>query len=219
MKVGYWAIRGLVEPIHMYLEYKDVPYEKTVYTYENPEKWSEEDKKNLDIDFPNIPYIIDGDLKLSQSNSILKYLEKKYGSFFTGDIGHDIKLDVLLETVSDLRLPFVLMCYMEGEMAKKKEMYLSPRNTSKWEYVDGWLQNRKYLTGGNLCVADFAFWNLVDYNNLFDAKMLENYKNIQRFKEDFESEPKNEAYLKKPDYKQFPINARFAAWGGQDQAE
>ena len=217
--VGYWKIRGLVEPIHMYLAYKDVPYEVTAYTYENAAKWTEDDKKNLGIEFPNIPYIIDGDVKLSQSNSILKYLEKKFGSYCNGDLAHDIKLDVLLESISDIRLPFTLMCYMEGDMAKKKEMYLSPRNTSKFEYFDGWLKDRKFLTGDSLCVADFALWNIVDYNDSFDANILASYKNIQRFKKDFQSDPKVDAYLKDPNYKKFPINGAIAQWGGKDQPE
>ena len=203
----------------MYLEYNDVPFEKITYTKECTEKWLEEDKKNQGIAFPNLPYLIDGDLKLSQSNSIMKYLEKKYGSYFTGDLAHDIKFDILLESIVDIRGPFTNMCYGEGEMAKKKDAYLSPRTLFKWEYFDGYLKDKKYLTGDSLCAADFAFWNLVDYNHIFDPKILENYTNIMRFKKDFESEPKIEAYLKNPSYKQFPINGWMAEWGGQDQAD
>ena len=84
IKVGYWAIRGLVEPIHMFLEYKGVKYEKRVYTIETANEWFGNDKINMGIDFPNLPYLTDGDVKLSQSNTIMKYLEKKYGEYLTG---------------------------------------------------------------------------------------------------------------------------------------
>lgn len=217
IKVGYWAIRGLVEPIHMYLEYKEVPYEKTAYTTETASDWLEKDKKELGIFFPNLPYLIDGDVKLSQSNTILRYLEKKFGNYYTGDVGDDMKLDILLESVTDIRTPFALMCYGPGEMDEKKKIYVSPWILQKWEYFDTWLQSSKYLTGDDLCVADFTFWNLVDYNDLFDPAILENYKNIQRFKKDFESEPKVEAYLKSPNYKKFPVNGFMASWGGQSE--
>ena len=219
LKVGYWPIRGLVEPIHMYLAYKEVPHEKVVYPYDNIEKWTEQDKKNLGIDFPNIPYIIDGEFKLSQSNSILKYLEGKFGSYYNGDLAHDIKLDTLLDSVYEIRVPFGILFYMEGDLAKKKEEYQSPRILSKFEYFNEWLRNRKYLTGDSVCVADFAFWNLVDYHNLFDIKILEKYENIQRFKRDLENEPKVKEYLNSPDYRPFPINAWMAQWGGKDQAD
>ena len=42
--------------------------------YESREKWFEEDKKNLGLEFPNIPYLIDGDFKLTESSSIFKYI-------------------------------------------------------------------------------------------------------------------------------------------------
>ena len=127
IKVGYWDIRGLVEPIHMYLSYKDIPYEKTSYTFQNMGKWGE-DKQNLGIEFANIPYIIDGDVKMTQSNCILKYLELKYGSFCTGDAAHDIKLDMMLETVNDVRIPLLMVCVLGGDMETKKALFL-PRLT------------------------------------------------------------------------------------------
>ena len=211
--VGYWALRALVEPIHLYLEYKGIPYEKKSYTFDNSAEWFETDKANLGIDFPNIPYIIDGDVKLAQSCTILKYLEKKYGDFCNGDPAHDAKLDLMLETIQDLRMPFLLMCVGPGEFAEKRERYATDRLLKKWEYFDGWLSTRKFMTGDSLCVADFSLWNIIDYNNLFNPEFLGKFTNVQRFKKDVESDPKMEAYLKNPDYKQFPITPPFASWG------
>ena len=219
IKVGYWALRGRVEPIHMYLEYKDVPYEKIVYTKDNFQKWLLEDRYTLNIDFPNMPYLIDGDVKLTQTKCILKYLEGKYGSFYTGDLSHDIQLDTVLETMTDIHEPFGMMCYADGKKAQRAEKYLCPIVMFKWQCFDEMLQHRKYLTGDNLCVADFALWNLVDYHDLFDSKFLENHKNIRRFKKEFESEPKVDAFLKHPNYKKFPITGWVATWGGKDYAE
>ena len=116
----------------------------------------------------------------------------------------------MLESISDIRAPFVSMCYGPGELEVKKERYFSSRVPGKLEYFDKWLETRKFLSGDNLCVADFAFWNIVDYNELFDAKILENLK-------DFESVPEVSAYLGSPDYKKYPINAPMASWGGQAQ--
>jgi len=47
--------------------------------YESREKWFEEDKKNLGLEFPNIPYLIDGDFKLTESSSIFKYIIQRSG--------------------------------------------------------------------------------------------------------------------------------------------
>jgi glutathione S-transferase len=38
-----------------------------------------EDKTNLGFDFPNIPYLIDGDFKLTESTAISKYVIKRSG--------------------------------------------------------------------------------------------------------------------------------------------
>ena len=66
---------------------KGVKFEKKAYTMETAPEWFGNDKHNLGIDFANMPYIIDGaDIKLSQSNVILKYLEKKYGNYFNGQL-------------------------------------------------------------------------------------------------------------------------------------
>ena len=189
----------------MYLDYKNVPYEKIVYNKKNPEKWLTEDKISLGIDFPNVPYLIDGEVKLSQANSILKYLELRFGSFYTGEIGHDIKLDSVLATIADFLEFFRMICYQEGEKAAKKEKYATPAVISKLEYFNDWFHKWKYLTGDSLCVADFALWTLLDYHDLFDSSILENYGDIKRFMKDFESEPRIDAYLKNPNYKKFPI--------------
>merc|ERR1712242_384608 len=97
IQVGYWSVRGIAEPIHMYLAYKEIPFEKKTYTFSNMTEWTENDKKSLELDFANIPYLIDGDVKICQSNTILRYLEKKYGYYYTGDVVHDLKLDVAIE--------------------------------------------------------------------------------------------------------------------------
>ena len=41
------------------------------------------DKYSLGLDFPNLPYWIDGEVKLTQTLAILKYLARKYGLIAT----------------------------------------------------------------------------------------------------------------------------------------
>ena len=36
-------------------------------------------KFKLGLDFPNLPYLIDGNIKVTQSNAILRYLGRKFG--------------------------------------------------------------------------------------------------------------------------------------------
>ncbi|XP_049528961.1 glutathione S-transferase Mu 6 [Dermacentor silvarum] len=81
--LGYWDIRGLGEPIRYLLAHAGVPYEDKRYSYgKGPEPSRDEwlaEKYKLDLDFPNLPYLIDGDVRMTQSQAILRYLGRKLG--------------------------------------------------------------------------------------------------------------------------------------------
>ena len=82
MELGYWNFRCLVGPIKLLLEFveanwSDVQYERHIKadgTLDATEwlnsKKSEKFQKNFA--FPNLPYLIDGDVYLTQSIAILK---------------------------------------------------------------------------------------------------------------------------------------------------
>ncbi len=68
---GYWDLRGLGEPIRFMLKYCNVKYKEIRYKMtdsiddpNNRDDWLK-DKFNLGLDFPNIPYYIEGDIKLT----------------------------------------------------------------------------------------------------------------------------------------------------------
>ena len=63
MKLGYWGVRGGGQVSRLLLGYTGLEFEDVRYT--EREKWFEDDKKNLGLDFPNLPYLIDGDFKFS----------------------------------------------------------------------------------------------------------------------------------------------------------
>ena len=73
--LGYWKIRGLGQVCRHLLSYTEADFEEV--QYEDREKWFEQDKKNLGFDFPNLPYLIDGDLKLTESTAVMKYICKR----------------------------------------------------------------------------------------------------------------------------------------------
>ena len=85
---GYWSIRcgprGNVN--RNILNYAGVDYTEKIYdvqTEEGRAEWAN-DKANLGIPFPNIPYIIDGDLKLSESKAVTLYICEKWAPELLG---------------------------------------------------------------------------------------------------------------------------------------
>ena len=73
MKIGYWDIRGFAEPIRMLLKHLNIEFEETRYGFGNEsgasfphrDEWLAE-KFTLGLDFPNLPYLIDGDFKMTE---------------------------------------------------------------------------------------------------------------------------------------------------------
>lgn len=87
MKHAYWPSRGAGQIGRLLIAYTGLECEDIRYT--EREKWYGDDKKNLGMDFPNLPYLIDGGFKTSESNAIQKYIIMKSGK--TELLGKDLK--------------------------------------------------------------------------------------------------------------------------------
>jgi len=76
--LGYWGIRGRAQIARLLLAYTGAVWEDVKYT--SPEQWFGKDKQGLGIPFANLPYLIDGDFKLSESRAIIKYIVARSGN-------------------------------------------------------------------------------------------------------------------------------------------
>ena len=79
--LGYWNIRaGHRGNVNRYiLAYAGVDYEDKRYDFVGaPAEWREKDKTGLGIEFPNLPYFVDGDLKLTESKAVNRYICDKW---------------------------------------------------------------------------------------------------------------------------------------------
>jgi len=61
----YWEVRGRGGPIRNLLRFVGVQYKDVIWQCSDAEKWFDK-KDSMGFDFPNLPYLIDGDLKLTQ---------------------------------------------------------------------------------------------------------------------------------------------------------
>lgn len=78
LRIGYWKIRGLIAPVRYLLEYLGVEYDEDHYeTGDGPDfardHWLSV-KPTLGLDFPNLPYLFDGDVKISESSAMFRYI-------------------------------------------------------------------------------------------------------------------------------------------------
>ncbi|XP_069489087.1 glutathione S-transferase Mu 1-like isoform X2 [Ambystoma mexicanum] len=112
--LGYWDVRGLGHSIRLLLEYTGTKYEEKMYTcgpapdYDRSD-WLKE-KETLGLDFPNLPYFIDGSVKLTQSSAIIRYIARKHN--LCGESEEEmVRVDLLQSQVMDFRMQLATIAY------------------------------------------------------------------------------------------------------------
>lgn len=173
--LGYWAIRGLGEPIRMTLQYRKVPYEEKSYVQgEGPEfsreNWLKE-KYTLGLDFPNIPYLVDGDLKMTQSKPILFYLGRKLG-LMGKNPAEEAKIMMLCDEAHDLRFKMSTHFYgPEGDSAQSRKDFYEANVRETLQHFDAYLakSSSKFAVGDSATVADFQLFEYLDVAFLMDG--------------------------------------------------
>ena len=109
LTIGYWKIRGLISPVKYILEYLGKEYNAVDYEQGDGPEFSRESwlqvKPNLGLDFPNLPYLLDGDVKITESSAMIRYIANKYGDqSFSGKNAKDKAIvDMMYGVVSDIK--------------------------------------------------------------------------------------------------------------------
>jgi len=208
MELHYWNIRGLGEPIRMMLEYLGESYENKYET--SIENWFKE-KLNLDIELANLPYLVDGKIKLTQSFAIMRYLARKHKKLLPlGEIEQQ-RLDQAEAFLIDLRFAFAMLCY-NPEFKSMKESFLTdlPRKLAEFEKVLG---KRSWAVSDNLTYVDFGICVILDHMELCFPGCYENLPNIQQYKKKFEDLESIKMYKSSEKFSRFPIFSPIAHWG------
>ena len=92
VQIGYYGIRGRAAPIRYALAFLGVDFEDVFY---DRESWQKE-KETIDLDFPQIPYIFDGKVHISESEAVIRYIANKWGPALNGSTAEEkIKVDMI----------------------------------------------------------------------------------------------------------------------------
>ncbi|CAG2177630.1 unnamed protein product, partial [Oppiella nova] len=132
------------------------------------------DKPNLGLDFPNIPYYMDGDLKISQSMAILKYLARKHG-LVARDDRELIKQEIVAEQLSDIRMRFIMgVVFSPKDLADVKDGYITGSLIPQLDELVKFLGNKQWLTT-KLSYVDFIAYEILDWFRLFTPETIAKY--------------------------------------------
>lgn len=103
--LGYWPIRGRAASIRYLFGYLGVDIIQQVYEQGPAPDFSKaawfDQKFNLGLDFPNLPFLIDGDVKLTESKAILKYAARKWDKKLLGRDEVEVGTAEMLSRIHD----------------------------------------------------------------------------------------------------------------------
>lgn len=108
IKLGYWNIRGMAQPIRYMLEYSEHPYEEIKYEQGDapdysPKAWTDV-KDTLGLPFPNMPYLIDDELKITDPYAMGVYIANAFAPELLGKTPDEIGvMDVYYTTMKQIK--------------------------------------------------------------------------------------------------------------------
>lgn len=197
--LGYWSARGLVQPIRFMLEYAGAKYEEKQYNGGPAPDFSRAEwtsvKDTIGLDFPNLPYYIDGDLKITESGAITRHLARKYG--LDGATEEEkIKIDMAIGIMADLGRPQAMLFY-SPDFETAKVPFIAEINTPL-QKVSKLLGANNYIAGDKISFADFALFELLERYELLVPTCLSGFANLQAFKKRFTELPAIKKYMASP---------------------
>ncbi|XP_008564849.1 PREDICTED: glutathione S-transferase Mu 1 [Galeopterus variegatus] len=216
MTLGYWDIRGLAHAIRLLLEYTDSSYEEKKYTMgDAPDydrsQWLNE-KFKLGLDFPNLPYLIDGAHRITQSNAILRYIARKHN--LCGETEEEkIRVDILENQVVDTATQLATVCY-SPDFEKLKPEYLEGL-PEKMKLFSHFLGKRPWFAGDKITFVDFLAYDVLDLNCMFEPECLDEFPNLKDFISRLEGLKKISAYMKSSRFLPRPVYTKLAVWGNK----
>merc|ERR1719427_1579530 len=115
------------------------------------DSWFQEKKYNIGLDFPNLPYVIDGDVKLTQSLAVIRYLGRKYG-LYPSEADID-KADMFELVIQVLRESFAKVCYSSETYEERKKGFLE-KLPKQLEEIGSFIGEGPYVLGAKITYVE-----------------------------------------------------------------
>lgn len=225
LEVGYWKIRGLAGALRMICEYTKTDYKNSMYPVTGePGKWDLTSwfgvKPALQEKNPlmNLPYIVDGDVVVTQSNSCLSYLGRKFNLNGANDT-EVTRCEQMLCQIMDLRNDSVRLFYNKAAYDEGAEKWVTTGIHGHLGKLNNFMKLNKtaFAAGDKPTVADFHLFEIIDHNCEL-AKFwkkenpLDKHAELKAFHAAFKALPELAGYFKSDNYN-LPINNTMATFG------
>ncbi|OXA53605.1 glutathione S-transferase 2 [Folsomia candida] len=212
-KLAYWDIRGLAQKIRFALAYMGVDYDDLTYKEDNEQTggdntWAS-DKTKLGLIAPNLPYWIDDDVKITESNAILKYVVRKYNpSMIPSNLAKLAEMDMIEGILADIMTYSATAAY-SGEDKKEEHSYtFGSVVPTKLVILSKILGDKKFLMGNEPSYIDFPTYEILYMLTKFRPSVVQAHENLTAYMISFEKLPAIEAYMKSPQFIKGPWFSR-----------
>ncbi|CAG0885300.1 unnamed protein product [Cyprideis torosa] len=219
--IGYWDIRAFVTPIQYLLEYVGEDYEMKWYHIGadlNPSEWFGE-KNKLGLDFPNLPYYLDGDLKLTQSLAIMRHIARR-NNLDGRTEQQKVLVDMTEMQALDLRMALVYLYYQKWT-EKDREHFLTPNHKgslpSYLETFNAYLQKQTYLAGDEVTFPDFLLYETLEWVLFGFPASLDPYQALKDYHKKINDLPSMQRFRQSKNYRSWPLTAPVAQFGFKEE--
>ena len=159
------------------VEFEEEKYEQGDAPDFNRGQW-ENVKETLGFQFPNLPYLIDGRTKLTEVNTIMRYLANKYVPHLLGETpAEQGRVEMVQAQVTDLKGAVTMPCYTMGDRdAITNNIMLKIQPFIKF------MGKHKFLTGNKVTYVDFTMFELCEMMQwISEGKLFEQYPTLESY--------------------------------------
>ena len=210
--LGYWKIRGLAAQIRYMFHYLAVPFDDVEYECGDAPDFDKscwlDVKETLGLEYPNLPYLIDGETKITETVAIMQYIAKKYRPRLLGSSAAEFgRIIMLQDKVHTLKMKATIPCYTTGDA----EATIDECRPILAKIVEV-MGSSEWIAGPNLTWLDFYFAELCDLlNALSDGLFFAEFQGLQTYWDRFIALPNlAEAWADDTKCMKAPFNNKMA---------
>jgi glutathione S-transferase len=204
--IGNWRIRGLGAPIVYLCEYLAVRYRMDHYELGGPPDYSKADFRNakdgLDMPFANLPYVIDGEIRVAQSLACSRYICRQWGPELLGKGPRDLALvDTMSQVLHDDRLQVQGVL---GYGSPERQPIVDEGLRRLAVFMDH-MADQPYLAGDYVTYIDFICWEIIDFvNTVGEGRILDLHPALAAYFARVSSLPRFREYLASERFLKYP---------------